>query len=203
MVGEKREGVTTLNIKKQTFLSLILSFFTFAINYGVNFLITPYVSAHLPGTYGYVKLANDIIGYAQLITIALDSMASRFISIEFNKGNKEKAHQYYCSVMAANTIIAAVLIVPMTLAVLNLELLISIPVESLMDIKILFAFSFFSFLLTICFSANSVVTFILNRLDLSYYIEIIVYIVRAGMLLFLFALMPPHVYYIGLTGCVV
>lgn len=192
-----------MNVKKQTFLSLILSFLAFAINYSVNFLVTPYVSAHLPGTYGYVKLANDIIGYAQLITIALDSMASRFISIEFNKGNKEKAHQYYCSVMAANIIIAAVLIVPMSFVVLNLDSLISIPSESILDIKILFAFSFFSFLLTICFSANSVVTFVLNRLDLTYYVEMIVYVTRAGMLLFLFALMPPHVYYIGLVGFIV
>lgn len=192
-----------MNVKKQTFLSLILSFFAFAINYSVNFLVTPYVSAHLPGTYGYVKLANDIIGYAQLITIALDSMASRFISIEFNKGNKEKAHQYYCSVMAANIIIAAVLVVPMSLAVLNLDSLISVPAESLMDVKILFAFSFFSFLLTICFSANSVVTFVKNRLDLTYYVEMIVYLARAGLLLFLFALMPPRVYYIGLTGFIV
>lgn len=200
MVREKGEGVTTLNIKKQTFLSLILSFFSFVINYSVNFLVTPYISAHLPGTYGYVKLANDIIGYAQLITIALDSMASRFISIEYNKGNKERAHQYYCSVMAANIIIAAVLSVPMSLAVLNIESLISIPEANLMDIKILFALSFFSFLLTICFAANSVATFVLNRLDLTYYVEIIIYVVRAGVLLLLFALMAPHVYYIGLTG---
>ena len=189
-----------MNNKKQTYLSLILSFFAFSINYGVNFLVTPYVSANLPGTYGYVKMANDVISYAQLITIALDSMASRFISIEYNKGNKERAHQYYCSVMAANIFIAAVLVVPMSLVVLKLDALISIPREYLFDIKILFGFSFFSFLLTIFFSANSVVTFVLNRLDLTYYVEMLVYVVRAGMLLLLFSFLTPHVYYIGLVG---
>jgi hypothetical protein len=47
-----------------------------------------------------------------------------------------------------------------------------------------------------------VATFILNRLDLTYYVEVIVYITRAGLLLLLFTLLPSHVYYIGLTGVV-
>lgn len=189
--------------KHHAYLSLILSIISFALNYGVSFLITPFVSRNLPGTYGYVKIAYDIIGYAQLITIALDSMASRFISVEYNKGNKEKAHQYYCSVMAANLFIAALLIVPMGVVVAKLDLLITIPSEYIFDIKMLFAFSFSTFLLTISFSANSVVTFVLDRLDLSYYVEMIVNIVRAGLYIILFSIFTPHVFFVGFVGLVV
>jgi Na+-driven multidrug efflux pump len=94
--------------KKQTYFSLFLSFISFFVNYSVNFFITPYVSAYLPGTYGYVKIANDVISYASLITIALDSMASRFISLEYNKGNEEKAKKttvsYVCEYIYCSNI---------------------------------------------------------------------------------------------------
>lgn len=187
---------------KQTYFNLALSFVAFALNYAINFWITPFVSANLPGTYGYVKIANDIVNYATLVTIALNSMASRFISIAYNNGNRKKAKDYYCSVMCANMFIVLILFVPFTWVVIKLNSIITVPQEYLLDIQYLFAFSFINFLLGVCFSANSVATFILNRLDLSFYLEMFTNITRAVLLFSLFIFAVPHVYYISMVGLI-
>ena len=93
--------------KKQTTLNLTTSLMAFVINAGINFLLTPYLIEKL-GTesYGFIGLANDIVNYANILSMALNAMSSRFVSVEYHKGNKEKAEVYINSVIIANLLLA-------------------------------------------------------------------------------------------------
>ena len=188
-------------MRKQAF-TFVISFISFAVTYCINFFLSPYISANLPGTYGYIKLANDFVNYASMITLALNSMAGRFITIEFNKGDLNKANKYYSSVLFANIILTIVLAIPLFVIVFNLDGLINIDPEYLSDVQLLFTFSFISFLLGILFSVYSLSTFIKDRLDLAYYVEIFTNILRAVLLFILLGLFEPKVYYVGLTALI-
>ena len=77
------------------------------INTIINFTIVPYVTERI-GTeaYGFVSLVNTFVTYIDVVTVALNAFASRFVAIEFHKCNIEKAKEYYSSVFFANVIIA-------------------------------------------------------------------------------------------------
>ena len=68
--------------------------------------------------YGFVKLANDFASYGSLVTLALNSMASRFIMLKNEQGDKEAARSYYTSITIANVILSLVLLLPTILMVI-------------------------------------------------------------------------------------
>ena len=89
--------------------NVVFSVITFALNMCISFFITPYITERFGSeTYGYVKLANEFANYASLFSIALNSMASRFIMLERVGGNEARARKYFSSVGIANVIMAAV-----------------------------------------------------------------------------------------------
>ena len=62
----------------------------------ISFFLSPYITKALGvEANGFVTLANQFVGYISLITIALTSMASRFISINIFKKNYEEANRYF------------------------------------------------------------------------------------------------------------
>jgi O-antigen/teichoic acid export membrane protein len=80
---------------KKTAINLISSIITMGISIAINFFLSPYIVRHL-GTEanGFTQLANNFVLYATLITIALNSMAGRFIAIEYHRGKPKEAKAY-------------------------------------------------------------------------------------------------------------
>ena len=59
-----------------------------AINMIINFTIVPYISNQIGlEAYGFVNLANTMITYIDIISIALNAFACRYIAIEYHRGN--------------------------------------------------------------------------------------------------------------------
>ena len=85
--------------KKSISINLIASIVVLIVNLGINFFLTPYVTGRL-GTeaYGFASLASNFVNYATLLTIALNSMSGRFISIAIHKGKEKEADEYFSSV---------------------------------------------------------------------------------------------------------
>ena len=81
----------TLRVTYTLFISII----AMAINYLIMFTLTPYITMYL-GTeaYGFVSLAKTVSNYGIIITGCLNTYASRYITIEFHKGNLKKANNY-------------------------------------------------------------------------------------------------------------
>ena len=79
--------------RKQNSINLITNLLAFVINAGINFFLTPYLLEQL-GTesYGFIGLANDFVGYANIFAMALNTMSGRVISVSYNRGEKEKAN---------------------------------------------------------------------------------------------------------------
>ena len=78
--------------KKQFIVNLVASLVNFVVNIGIGFAITPFIVGRVGAeAYGFVGLANNMVGYASLFTIALNSVAGRFITVAYHQGDKGKA----------------------------------------------------------------------------------------------------------------
>lgn len=139
-----------MNRNKQITINLVASILAFIINIGISFFLTPYITENIGvEAYGFVSLGTEFVNYASLVTIALNSMAGRFITIEIHKGNWEGANKYFNSVLLSNCIVAGVILFPSILVVAFLDRIIDIPVEIILDVKILFALLFTNYIISI------------------------------------------------------
>lgn len=72
--------------EKQTGINLIAQVIAFGINLGISFFLTPFIVEKIGvEANGFVSLANNFVEYAQLITISINSMAGRFITIKLHQ----------------------------------------------------------------------------------------------------------------------
>lgn len=172
--------------------------FAFVLSYLINLILTPYIT-NTVGTeaYGFVSLAKNCAQYAMIITLALNSFASRYIALEFHKGNIEKSNEYYSSVFWGNLFIGTITFGIALILILFLEHLFIIPNEIKLDVKLLFVFVFVNFWITTVFTNFSSVALIKNKLDLVGVFKTASYIVEAITLILLYFVFPEKVYYVG------
>lgn len=192
-----------MNYKKSLVINMIASIVTFLINGGVSFLLTPYL-VHLLGNeaYGFIGLSNDFVSYASILTISLNSMAARFITIEMHKKNTDKANIYFNSVLIANIIMAIALAIISAIVVINLNKIINISPQLVGDVKITFALSFINFIIGILISVFGIATFVKNRLDITSIRNIITNILRVIVIIVLFNMFKPRLFYILIAALV-
>lgn len=189
--------------KKRLTINLFARMVSFVINLLISFCLSRYVVEKIGAdAYGFVSLANDFTGYAEIITVALNSMASRFITVSIHREDYESADKYFTSVVFSNIILALVLTVPFTLAVLFIHQIVNVPENLLFDVRVLWSFIFLNFLVTIIGSVFSVVYFAKNRLDIESMNEIKANILRMCLLLGFYVVFRPSVAYIGITSLI-
>ncbi|MGN1467418.1 MAG: hypothetical protein ACI4W1_03830 [Ruminococcus sp.] len=190
-----------LGKNQQLALNMFASLVSFGVNGAISFFIIPFVKENVgDGAYGFISLANNFVQYAHIITIALNSMASRFITIKIYEHNYEDAKKYFNSVLFSNIALAVFFVIPSIFIITFLENLINIPAAIVGDVKLLFTFIFANFLLTIISTAFSSATYICNKLYLSSIVTIITNLVRGLFLILVYSFLPPYVFYMGLTA---
>lgn len=194
----RREAIST---NQMLVINMVSSFLSLAVTFGISFFLSPYIVETVGvEAYGFVGLANNFISYASLITIALNALAGRFITIAIHEKKIEKANRYYSSVFLANCLISAVLLLIGSIVWVYLEYLISIPASILWDVKLLFAALFINCIVSTVGSVFSVATFATNKLYISSFRNIESSLIRAVVLVGLFAFLSPKVSYLGITS---
>lgn len=190
--------------KNSSTLNFISNLCAFFLTYSISFFLSPYIVGTLGSeAYGFVSLATSFTNYISLITVALNSLASRFVSVALFNKEHEKANQYYSSVITANGIITAVLVIPCTVFILFLERFLSVPPELLVDVKILFALIFASFFISLLTSLFNVAVFVENKLYLTARHNAEGAFLRLILTVALFKLFPAKIAFVGTTSLVV
>lgn len=191
-------------LNKQLIINMVSAIIAFVVNMGINFVLSPYIIENVGvEAYGFVSLGNNFISYASLLTIALNSMAGRFITINLHREDYEKANKYFNSVLIGNIITSTILIVISGVMIVNLEKLVDIPSEIMLDVKMLFVFLFINFILSIISSTFGVATFSTNKLYLSSLRGIESNIFRGILLFILFLFLEPRISYMGIVAFIV
>lgn len=189
--------------KKQLAINMFANLIAFMVSLLISFILTPYLISTIgKEAYAFYPISTNFIGYLSIVSIALNSMASRFITIELVRNNIQKAQTYYSSVFFANLVLAALLSLPMLVIVIWIDIFLNVPSEFVWEVKLLFGLVFCAMIINIISSVFGVATFALNRLELRSGSEIFQGFVKLGLYVFLFSVFDPTIVFIGLVALI-
>lgn len=188
---------------KQLVVNMLASVIAYAVNLGISFFLSPYIVENIGSdAYGFIGLADNFISYITIITVALNSMASRFITICIHKDEKHEVNSYFSSVIFSNLVLSAIFGIVAIVILWNLNDIIDIPDELVFDVKLLWGFLFFNFFINLITNVFSVATFAYNRLEISSIRNIETSILKVVILVLVFSMFKPHVWYLGFSTLV-
>lgn len=188
--------------KKRLVINMTAQLTAFIVNLGISFVLTPIVDKMIPNSYGFVNIANQFVQWAQVVVSALNTLASRYITIHLHKGEEQEASEYFSSVFFANMFMAAVFLVPAVFVIVFIDRMFQVPAGVLGDVQILWAFVFLNFFISIITSVFSTSTYSMNRLELSSIATIVTELARLGVLYIAYRFFSPYVFYIGVASVV-
>ncbi|MGN0335854.1 MAG: lipopolysaccharide biosynthesis protein [Lachnospiraceae bacterium] len=183
--------------KKRLAINMTAQLVAFAVNLGVSFLLTPIIDSMIPNTIGFVNMANQFVQWAQIVVSALNTLASRYITIHLHKGEEQEASEYFSSVFFANIFMAAVFLLPAIFVIVFVNRLFQVPAASLTDVQILWGFVFLNFFISIITSVFSVSTYSTNRLELTSVATICTELIRVAFLYVAYRFFTPYLFYVG------
>ena len=127
------------SVKKQIAGNFLWNGISVLITTIISFTITPYVTNNLGiEANGFISLANTCVMYIDIITIALNAFAARYIAIEYHNKNYEEANKYYSSVVIANFVLAIALDIPCFAMIWQLDSILNVSNSLVFDVKLLF-----------------------------------------------------------------
>lgn len=187
--------------KIKIYYTILLSALSVLISCGINFFLTPYVTNTVGAeAYGFVSLARNFVSFANILMIALNSYAARFITISYLRKDFNQFEKYYSTVFIADLIAGGILFIVGLVCVIYLQSLLNISPHLVSDVKLLFLLTFLSFYLTTMSTIYTTTAYVKDRLDLSNLIKILSYIIEALILIFCFAMLRPFVWYVGIAS---
>ena len=109
--------------RRRLAVNLLSNLLSYAVSTALSFVITPFLVNHLgKEIYGFYGIANNFVNYITIVSVALNSMASKYITVELVRGNEQKAKEYYSSIFFSNVILCLILTPVLVLLVFNLQL---------------------------------------------------------------------------------
>lgn len=188
------------NNKKHLAINMVAAIASYGTSLLISLLLSPYIVETIGvEANGFIAMANNFISYASLLTIALNSMAGRFVTIELEQGNTKQANTYYNSALCANILLAVFLALVSCFCLAFLERLITIPNGLVLDVKLLFGLVFLNFIIGIFTSTFNIATFSTNNLHLTNMRQVEGQILYGGVLFGGFMVLGPHVSVVGLA----
>ncbi len=186
--------------KKRFIINLVSNVLSAISGVGISFFLTPYIVEHLgKEAYGFYPLANNFVMYAAIVTTALNSMSSRYITISLEKKDFKEVNVYFNSVLFGNLIISAGFIVVSAIFCLFINSFLNIPAGMLYDVRMLFIFIFISLVVNVSSAVFSVAAFALNRFDKLALINIVSNVLKMAVIILLFYLFTPKIYFLGVV----
>lgn len=194
-------GLKEYSDRKKLFINLAATISSFGVKAAVGFFLSPYIVRTLGvEANGYVQLASNIVSYISVITVALNSMSGRFITIALTRGETENAVSYYTSVFWANIAVFAIMLVPVAGIIWKLDTFINIAPALVADVKMLFILAFINFAFSNVLSLWNNAYYATNTLYLQYTRTMAGTFIHTAVILLLFALLPARVFYVTLAS---
>lgn len=179
--------------------TIMLSAVAMATSYLISFILTPYITESVGAeAYGFVQLSRSFITYAGIITIALNSYATRFIAVAYHQKKLKASNEYFSSVLYANTVLAGILFFLFCIVGVFANYLFNISTELVGQVKVLFIITGITFSITTVFSVFSCGAYIENQLDKTNIFKCISYVAEAIVLYLLYKALPTKIWYVAI-----
>lgn len=183
--------------------NMVGSVLAFILSIAISFFLTPYIVRTLgAAAYGFIGLTSSIIGYTSIVTVALNAMAGRFISLSYLKGDKVSSNKYYSSVFYSNCIISLFILLIAVVLIVFIDKILNVPAELLSDVRLLMSLVTISSIIELVTNQFGISMYITNRLYLSSVRQMIGSIGGSIILGCAYIFFTPHVWYNGLSGLI-
>ena len=194
-----------MNKNKQTIINMAASLIAFAISIGINFFLSKYIVESVGAeANGFIKVSDTFLACFSVITVAMNSMAGRFISISYFRDKPQEANEYYSSTFFSNVILSAVFFPIFVFIVFNVSHILNISTPELtLDVQFLLGFTAINFLVGILSINFGVSFYIKNKLYIQSLINIAGYVLRAVLLYLMFSSLKPYVAYTAVVMLIV
>lgn len=187
--------------KKATAFNVASAIATLGVQMAVSFFLSSFLVATLgEEANGFTQLANNFVSYASLVTLAFNSMGSRFISTAYHRGELDRANAYYSTLVMCNVVLCLLFLPATALVVSNLGSIVELGSASLPDVQMLFAFVFANFGANLFVSLLSSAMFVTNRMYIQNVINLVRNVLNACALLCLYGALEPRVCYVSLVA---
>lgn len=185
--------------KKELLIHIFAQMSAFAISIGINFFLSPFLVQQLGAeAHGFLTLGNQLIQYLYILTIAVNSMAVRWITVKYYEGQKQEVNEFYTSLLYTNGILSGLLSVLAVLFIFHFGSYLRISTELLTDVTILWAFLFVNFILNLFVSMLQIAVRLKNQLVLLNLSNIVASLISAIIILLCYLCFAPKVWYVGL-----
>lgn len=182
------------------YLNLLAQIFSFVVSFVISFFISPLIVKTVgKETYGFLGIANNFTSCVLIVTVALNSLAGRFVSVHYHQNKLRETEQYFTSVFVADMVVVILLLVPALVFTLNVDRFLNVPSESLQDVQMTFAFVFLGFFINLSASIFSVATFVTNKIYLASIRTIEANLLRLMILGICFVVFKPSIVYVALA----
>lgn len=188
---------------KRMFMTILTSGIATILSFLISFILTPYITNKLGvEAYGFVTLAKNFTQYATIITIALNSYASRYITVSYHQNDMRKAQEYISSVYYGDVVISIIIMFVATVFITFLDKILNISLELVLPVKILFFFVFLSFVLTTVGTSYTAAAYVKNRLDIVGIFRSLSYVFEVAFYIIVFNCVTPKVWQVGVAICI-
>ncbi|MCK4442063.1 MAG: lipopolysaccharide biosynthesis protein, partial [Sulfurovaceae bacterium] len=167
----------------------------------IGLWIIPYLVKNIGlSAYGLVPLAMFFSAYINIIIQSLNSAINRFLLIAIQQNSTIEANRVFNTSLIIILSFIALQSIIMTIVIINLSYLISIPIGLESDAFWLFLLTFIGFSISLLRGVFATTLFAHNRLDILRLIDIIQIISRALIIIFLFSIDTPQLIYVGIAN---
>lgn len=187
---------------KQISVNFIANIISMIIATAANFILTPLMINNLGlEAYGYIGLITNVLAIFTVFTYIFNSMIGRFYTFSINREGI-LASNSYISTSFWTAVGMIVLLLPLFTGLSwKIQNFILVEAKYLHQVHLAMIFSCGALLLTVVSTVMSTGTYAYNRLDLSNYIKIICTVMRVILLIMLFKIFTPQIWYVGLANC--
>ena len=188
---------------KRLLMTILTSGIATVLSFLISFILTPYITNKLGvEAYGFVTLSKNFTQYAAIITIALNSYASRYVTVSYHQNDIKKAQEYLSSIYYGNVSISTVIMIIAAVFIFFLDRILNISIELVFPVKILFFFIFLSFVLTTVGTSYTTAAYVKNRLDIVGVFRSLSYVFEVAFYLIIFNCVTPEVWQVGVASCI-
>lgn len=189
--------------KKRFFINLLSNILSALSGLLISFFLTPYIVKTL-GTeaYGFFPLTNNFLMFSGIFTTALNSMSGRFITMSLEQKDIKQVNVLFNSILFGNVLLTLFFILFGVIFVSFIDFFLDIPTYIFSDVQFLFSLVIISLCISVSSTVFSVSAFAMNRLDKQALINIGGNLIRLILILFLFWMFTPKLYFLGISAVV-
>lgn len=176
-----------------------------ALSYGINLLLSFFLTPYLirvvgKEAYSFFPLVNNMLGYTEILTATIGSMAGRYITMAYYEGNHEETKGYFNSAITAYIAFSILFCIIGIFVVIFINDILNIPNGLTNQVRLLFGLALLGACFNLCTYLFGIGTYVKNRLDIGSKYGLLNKAFYLIILFSLFALFKPSIVYISVAS---